>query len=60
MAAYKGCLEQSLRQQDKTNDNNLQREQGKHVQLQAQTSFFLPSLLYSATSDLLNNLTESK
>jgi hypothetical protein len=27
---------------------------GKHVQLQAQTSFLLPSLLFSATSNLLS------
>ena len=39
MAAYKGCLEQSLLQQDNTNNNELTEKQGNHVQLQALTFF---------------------
>ena len=46
MAAYKGCLEQSLLQQDKTNNKRLTGKQGNHVHLQALnklalTSFYL-------------------
>ena len=35
MAAYKGCLEQSLLQQDNTNNKQLTGKQGSHVHLQA-------------------------
>ena len=43
MAAYKGCLEQSLLQQDNTNNKQLTGKQGNHVHLQALNKLALTS-----------------
>ena len=57
MAAYNGAWSNHYFNRTKSTITNLQNEQGKkHVQLQAQTSFLLPSLLCSAKTDLLNML----
>lgn len=54
MAAYKDAWRNHCFNRSNPTMTNLQSEQGKHVQLQAQTSFLLPSLLFSATSNLLS------